>query len=78
MVFIIFPYSSAHSKNFSDVEVVDRTVRRSVGERARRTPQILQCPNLHGKNQGIAHFKAEVSFELFFSNVPGIMMYQGS
>ena len=45
------------------MEVADRT---SVGERAHGTSQILQCPNLHGKNQGPDHLKAEVSIEWFF------------
>ena len=40
---VLVPDSSAHSEYFGDAEVVDRTGRRSVGERARRTSQILQC-----------------------------------
>ena len=63
---VLFQDSSTQSENFDDVEVADLTRRRSVGERAHLTSQILQCPNLHGKNQGPDHLKAEISIEWFF------------
>ena len=63
---VLFQDSSTQSENFGDVEVADRTRRRSVCERAHRTSQILQCPILPGKNQGSDHLKPEVSTEWFF------------
>ena len=63
---VLFQDSITQSENFGDVEVADRTRKRSVGERAHRTSQILQCPNLHEKNHGPDHLKAEVSLEWFF------------
>ena len=57
---VLFADSSAHSENLGDVEVADRTRRRSVSERAHRTSEILQCP---WENRGPAHLKADVSIE---------------
>ena len=63
MLQLIFQGLSIQWENFGDVEVVDRTRRISVGERAHCTSQILQCPKLHRKNQGPDHLKTEVSIE---------------
>ena len=63
---VLLQDSSTQPENFGDVEVADRTRRRSVGESAYRPSKILQCPVLHGKNQGPDHLKAEVSIKWFF------------
>ena len=63
---VLFQDSSTQSENFGDGEDADRTRKRSVGERAHRTSQILQCPILPGNNQGPDHLKDEVSIEWFF------------
>ena len=59
---VLFPDSNAHSENLGDVEVADRTGRRSVRERARHTSQILQCPNLHGKKSRTSSFESRSSY----------------
>ena len=69
---VLFPDSSAHSENFGDVEVVDRTgedqwVRGRVALHKFFSVQIFM-----EKSQGPAHLKAEVSIECFFP------MFQGS
>ena len=64
---VLFQDSTTSSGDFGELQIGDRTRRRSVHQRARRTSQIIRCPNLNGKNPSPIHLKGSVSIDWYFS-----------
>ena len=64
---VLFQDSTTSSGDFGELQIGDRTRRRSVDQRARRTSQIIRCPNLHGKNPGPIHLKGSVLIDWYVS-----------
>ena len=60
---VLFQDSKAHSENSGDVEVADRTRKRSVGPSHFTDSSVSKSS---WKNRGPVHLKAEVSIEWFF------------
>ena len=64
---VLFQDSNTTSADFGELQIGHRTRRRSVDQRARRSPQIIRCPNLHGKNPRPIHLKGSVSIDWYFT-----------
>ena len=62
---VLFQDSNTTSGDFGELKIGHRTRRRSVDQRARRSSQIIRCPNLHGKNPRPIHLKGSVSIDWF-------------